>query len=207
MKNKRIYLASPHMSEQGYEMQFIKEAFDTNWIAPLGNNVNQFEKEIASYVNVKDAAALVSGTSAIHLALKLCDIKPNDIVFSSDLTFAATVNPVVYEKGIPVFIDSEKQTWNMDPKALELAFKKYPKPKAVIVVHLYGVPAKIDEIKEICDYHKVPLIEDAAESLGATFNNQQTGSFGKYSILSLVVLKNRTRKEYTGISEKGSKAA
>ena len=181
---KRIFLASPNMSKEGYEQKYVKEAFDTNWIAPLGENVNKFEEELANYVGVKHAAALSSGTAAIHMAFKALDVKQGDIVFCSDLTFSATVNPVLYQNAVPVFIDSEKDTWNMDPKALEKAFEKYPNPKAVVVVHLYGTPAKIDEIKEICDKHGVPLVEDAAESLGATYNGKQTGTFGKYGIYS-----------------------
>ena len=181
---KRIFLASPNMSKEGYEQKYVKEAFDTNWIAPLGENVNKFEEELAKYVGIKHAAALSSGTAAIHMAFKALDVKQGDIVFCSDLTFSATVNPVLYQNAVPVFIDSEKDTWNMDPKALEKAFEKYPNPKAVIVVHLYGTPAKIDEIKEICDKHGVPLVEDAAESLGATYNGKQTGTFGKYGIYS-----------------------
>ena len=182
--NKRIFLASPHMSKEGYEQQYVKEAFDTNWIAPLGENVNKFEQEISEYVGSKTGAALSSGTAAIHMAFKALDVKKGDIVFCSTLTFSATVNPIIYQNATPVFIDSEKDTWNMDPKALEKAFEKYPNPKAVIVVHLYGIPAKIDEIKEICDKHNVPLVEDAAESLGATYNGMQTGTFGKYGIYS-----------------------
>ena len=181
---KRIFLASPNMSKEGYEQKYVKEAFDTNWIAPLGENVNKFEEELANYVGIKHAAALSSGTAAIHMAFKALDVKKGDIVFCSDLTFSATVNPVIYQNATPVFIDSEKDTWNMDPKALEKAFEKYPNPKAVIAVHLYGVPAKIDEIKEICDKHGVPLVEDAAESLGATYKGKQTGTFGKYGIYS-----------------------
>ena len=181
---KRIFLASPNMSKEGYEQKYVKEAFDTNWIAPLGENVNKFEEELAKYVGIKHAAALSSGTAAIHMAFKALDVKQGDIVFCSDLTFSATVNPVIYQNAVPVFIDSEKDTWNMDPKALEKAFEKYPNPKAVIVVHLYGTPAKIDEIKEICDKHGVPLVEDAAESLGASYNEKQTGTFGKYGIYS-----------------------
>lgn len=180
--NKRIYLSSPTM--HGLEMKYIQEAFDTNWVAPLGKNVDEFEKEMAAYVGVKHAAALVSGTSALHLAVKLCGVKPGDVVICSDLTFSATVNPVSYEGGIQVFVDSEYDTWNMDPRALEIALKKYPHAKAVIVANLYGTPAKLDEIKVICDHYNVPLIEDAAESLGATYKGQQTGTFGKYAALS-----------------------
>ena len=180
----RIFLASPHMSDENYEQKYVKEAFDTNWIAPLGENVNKFEEELASYVRTKNAAALSAGTAAIHMALKALDVKKGDIVFCSTLTFSATVNPVIYQNATPVFIDSERETWNMSPKALEKAFEKYPNPKAVIVVHLYGTPAKIEEIKRICDNHNVPLVEDAAESLGATYNGKQTGTFGKYGIFS-----------------------
>jgi dTDP-4-amino-4,6-dideoxygalactose transaminase len=168
----------------GLEMDYIQEAFDTNWVAPLGKNVDEFEKEMAAYVGMKHAAALVSGTSALHLAIKLCGVKPGDIVICSDLTFSATVNPVSYEGGIQVFVDSEYDTWNMDPRALEIALRKYPQAKAVLIAHLYGTPAKMDEIQSLCDEYKVPLIEDAAESLGATYKGKQTGTFGKYSALS-----------------------
>lgn len=181
---KRIFLASPHMSDEGYERMYVKEAFDTNWIAPLGENVNKFEEELAEYVETKHAAALSAGTAAIHMAFKALDVKEGDIVFCSDLTFSATANPIIYQNATPVFIDSEKETWNMDPKALEKAFEKYPHPKAVIVVHLYGTPAKIEEIRKICEKHEVPLVEDSAESLGATYKGKQTGTFGKYGIYS-----------------------
>ena len=181
---KRIFLSSPNMSKEGYEQKYVKEAFDTNWVAPLGENVNKFEEELANYVGAKHAAALSAGTAAIHMAFKALNIKKGDMIFCQDLTFSATVNPVMYENATPVFIDSEKESWNMDPRALEKAFEKYPNPKAVIVVHLYGVPAKMDEIKEICDKHGVPLVEDAAESLGATYKGKQTGTFGKYGIYS-----------------------
>ena len=184
MENKKIFLASPHMSDEGYEQEYVKEAFDTNWVAPLGENVNKFEQELAKYVGSKTGAALSSGTAAIHMAFKALDVKEGDIVFCSSLTFSATANPIVYQNATPVFIDSEKETWNMDPKALEKAFEKYPNPKAVIVVYLYGTPAKIDEIKAICDKHNVPLVEDAAESLGSTYKGKQTGTFGKYGIYS-----------------------
>lgn len=182
MNNKRIYLSSPTM--HGKEQEYIDEAFATNWVAPLGPNVNGFEKELAEYVGISHAAALVSGTSAIHLAIKLAGINQGDIVFCSSLTFSATCNPITYEGGIPVFIDSEKESWNMDPVALRRAFKKYPNAKAVVVVNLYGTPAKLDEIQAICNEHNVPLIEDAAESLGATFGSKQTGTFGKFGIFS-----------------------
>lgn len=184
MENKRIYLASPHMSEEGYEKQYIQEAFDTNWVAPLGENVNQFEKEIAEYVGIKSAAALSAGTASIHMALKAVGVDKGDIVFCSSLTFSASANPIVYQNATPVFIDSEPDTWNMSPVALEKAFEKYSNPKAVIVVHLYGQPAKMDEIIDICKKHNTPIIEDAAESLGATYKGKQTGTFGKYGIYS-----------------------
>ena len=181
---KRIFLSSPHMSKEGYEQSYIKEAFDTNWIAPLGENVTKFEEELAKYVGISHAAALSSGTAAIHMALKALDVQQGDIVFCSSLTFSATANPIIYQNAIPVFIDSEKDTWNMDPEALKRAFEKYPNPKAVIVAHLYGTPAKLDKILEICKEYNVPLIEDAAESLGATYRGKQTGTFGKYGIYS-----------------------
>lgn len=185
-ENKRIFLSSPHMG--GLEKKFIKEAFDTNWIAPLGPNVDNFEKEVAQYVEIDNAAALVSGTSAIHLAIKLLGIKKGDMVFCSDLTFAATCNPIIYENATPVFIDSEYESLNMSPKALKNAFEFYEKkdiiPKAVIVVHLYGQSANMDEIVEICSKYNVPIIEDAAESLGATYKGKQTGTIGKYGIYS-----------------------
>ena len=179
-----IYLASPHMSEEGYEQQYVKEAFDTNWIAPLGKNVNEFEKEMAAYVGAKDAAALSSGSAALHLALKAAGVKSGDIVFCQDLTFSATANPIAYEKAIPVFIDSDYETWNMSPEALERAFEKYPNVKAVMPVHLYGLPANMDRIMEICKKHGVPVIEDAAESLGTLYHGRYTGTFGDYGIIS-----------------------
>lgn len=182
MINGKIWLASPTM--HGDEMKYIQEAFDTNWVAPLGPNVTGFENEVAAYVGVTAAAALVSGTSALHLAVKLAGVKPGDIVFCSDMTFAATVNPVSYERGNQVFIDSERVTWNMDPAALEKAFEKYPDCKVVLAANLYGTPAKLDEIKAIADAHGAVLIEDAAESLSATYKGQQTGTFGKYAALS-----------------------
>lgn len=182
MADKRIYLSCPTM--HGEEQKFVQEAFDTNWVAPLGPNVNAFEKEMAEYTGAGYAAALSAGTAAIHLALRLLEVKEGDVVFVSSLTFSATCNPIVYEKAIPVFIDSERDTWNMDPKALEKAFEKYPNPKAVVIVHLYGTPAKLDEIMEICNAHNVPLIEDAAESLSSTYKGKQTGTFGRIGIYS-----------------------
>lgn len=182
MAEKRIYLSSPTM--HGEEQEFVKEAFDTNWVAPLGPNVNAFEKEIADYVGIPHASALCSGTAAIHLALKILGVEEGDVVFVPTLTFSASCNPVVYEKALPVFIDSERDTWNMDPAALSRAFEKYPAPKAVIVVHLYGTPARLEEIAEICASHHVPLIEDAAESLGSTYKGKHTGTIGKIGIYS-----------------------
>lgn len=184
MGTERIYLSSPHMSDEGYEMEYIKEAFDTNWIAPLGKNVNEFENEAAAYVGAKSAAALVSGTAALHLALRASSVKEGDIVFCQDLTFSATANPIIYEKAVPVFIDSDEKTWNMDPDRLEEAFQKYPATKAVLVVHLYGFSADMDRITSICKKHGAVLIEDAAESLGGRYKGQHTGTFGDYGILS-----------------------
>lgn len=181
-EKKRIYLSSP--TTHGDEQRFIKEAFDTNWVAPLGPNVDGFEKEMCEYTGASHAAALSAGTAAIHLAVKLLDIGPGDVVFSSSLTFSATCNPVAYERAQLVFIDSEPDTWNMSPDALRRAFEKYPHPKAVIGVHLYGTPAKLDEILAICAEHNVPFIEDAAESLGATYEGRSTGTFGKFGIFS-----------------------
>ncbi|MCT1797315.1 aminotransferase class I/II-fold pyridoxal phosphate-dependent enzyme [Aerococcus viridans] len=179
----RILLSSPHMSEQGYEQEYVKDAFDKNWIAPLGENVDKFEEELVEMTKAGNALALSSGTSALHLALKAAGVGQDDIVFCQSLTFSASANPIRYEKAIPVFIDSEYETWNMDPKALEEAFEKYT-PKAVIVVNLYGLSAKLDEIKAICEKHNTPLIEDAAESLGTVYKGQWTGTFGDYGIYS-----------------------
>ncbi|OPJ55320.1 DegT/DnrJ/EryC1/StrS family aminotransferase [Alkalithermobacter paradoxus] len=184
MESKKIYLSSPHMSDEGYEMEYVKEAFDTNWIAPLGPNVNGFENEFAAKIGSKAAAALSSGTGAIHLALKASGVGKGDIVFCQSLTFSATANPIIYQDAIPVFIDSNYETWNMCPKALEKAFEKYPEVKAVIVVHLYGLSADMDEIVELCKKHNVVLIEDAAESLGTYYKGKHTGTFGKYGIFS-----------------------
>lgn len=179
---KRIYLSSPTM--HGDEQRFVAEAFDTNWVAPLGPNVNSFETETAAYTDCGYAAALSSGTAAIHLGLKLLGVGEGDVVFVSSLTFSASCNPIVYEKATPVFIDAEPDTWNMSPKALERAFEKYPHPKAVVVVHLYGTPAKLDEIMQICERHHVPILEDAAESLGSTYNGKHTGTFGRIGVYS-----------------------
>ena len=182
MDKKRIYLSCPTM--HGEEQKFVQEAFDTNWVAPLGPNVNALEKEMAAYTGAGYASALSAGTAAIHLALKLLGIGEGDVVFVSSLTFSATCNPIAYEKATPVFIDSEADTWNMSPVALKKAFEKYPNPKAVVLVHLYGTPAKLDEILEICKEHHVPLIEDAAESLSSTYKGKHTGTFGKMGIYS-----------------------
>lgn len=179
---KRIYLSSPTM--HGEEIKYIQKAYDTNWMSTVGENIDEVEKQCASKIGIKYGVGLSCGTSALHLAMKLAGIKRGDYVFCSDMTFAATVNPVVYEGGIPIFIDSEYETWNMDPKALEKAFEIYPDVKVVVVAHLYGTPGKIDEIKAICDRHNAIIIEDAAESFGATYKGQQTGSFGTYNIIS-----------------------
>lgn len=183
LSREKIYLSSPHMSDEGYEMQYIQEAFDTNWIAPLGKNVNEFERELALYVGIDHAAALSSGTAAIHLALKAAGVGAGDIVFCPTLTFSATANPIIYLNAIPVFIDSDYETWNMSPEALEEAFEKYT-PKAVLVVHLYGLSADMDRIAKTCRKYNVPIIEDAAESLGTLYKGKHTGTFGDYGIFS-----------------------
>ncbi|HFI0791439.1 TPA: DegT/DnrJ/EryC1/StrS family aminotransferase [Streptococcus suis] len=180
-KNK-IWLSSPTM--HGKELEFMKEAYDTNWMTTAGSNINALEEMLKDYTKSGQVVALSSGTSALHLAMKLAGIKSGDYVFCSDVTFSATVNPITYEGGIPVFIDSEYETWNMDPEALEKAFEIYPDVKVVVLVHLYGVPAKIDEIQAVCDKHGAVLIEDAAESLGATYKGRQTGTFGQHSVIS-----------------------
>lgn len=183
---KKIYLSSPHMG--GYEQQFIEEAFRTNWIAPLGENVDSFEKEVAEYAGSKGAVALSSGTAAIHLALILLGVESGDVVFCSSLTFVASANPILYQGATPVFIDSDEQTWNMSPIALEKALKDYAEkgklPKAVIVVNLYGQSADYEKIKTICDSFEVPIVEDAAESLGATYNGVKSGTIGKFGVFS-----------------------
>ncbi len=179
---RKIYLSSPTM--HGEELLFMKEAFDTNWMSTVGANINEVEKQIAEKVGCKYAVALSAGTAALHMAARLAGIKPGDKVFSSDVTFDATVNPMVYEGAVPVFIDTEYDTWNMDPVALEKAFEIYPEVKVVVVAHLYGVPGKIDEIREICDRHGAIIIEDAAESLGATYKGKQTGGFGTFNAIS-----------------------
>ncbi len=178
---KQIYLASPHMG--GEERRYIDEAFETNWIAPLGPQVDAFEKQVAQYAGVKSAVALSSGTAALHLALKAVGIQKGDIVFCPTLTFAASCNPIIYEGGIPVFIDSEPSSWNMSPIALEKALKEYT-PKAVIVTNLYGQSADMDALVKLCKEKEIPIIEDAAESLGATYKGRKSGSIGKYGVYS-----------------------
>ena len=180
-KNK-VWLSSPTM--HGDELKYITEAYETNWMSTVGENINEIEKQISQKVGCKYAVALSSGTATLHLAVKLAGVKPGDHVFCSDMTFGATVNPVVYEGGIPIFIDTEYDTWNMDPVAHEKAFEMYPDVKVVVLVHLYGTPAKIDEIKAICQKHNAIIIEDAAESLGATYKGMQTGTFGSYNAIS-----------------------
>lgn len=185
MNQKKIYLASPHMSDEGYELQYVNEAFESNWIAPLGQNVTGFEQELASLVGSSSAAALVSGTAAIHLALKAIDVKEGDIVLCQSLTFSATANPIIYQNATPVFIDSDESTWNIDPLLLKEALIKYGnKVKAIIVVHLYGFCADMDPIMKIANEYNIPVIEDAAESLGAYYKNQHSGTFGKFGVFS-----------------------
>lgn len=179
---EKIWLASPTM--HGEELKYIEEAYRTNWMSTVGENINQVEKISAEKVGVHHSVALSSGTAALHMAVKLAGVKPGDKVFCSDMTFAATVNPIVYEGGIPIFIDTEYDTWNMDPVALERAFELYPDVKLIVVVHLYGVPCKMDEIRKIADKHGAIIIEDAAESLGATYKGIQTGAFGEISCIS-----------------------
>ena len=179
---KKVWLSSPTM--HGEEIEFVKEAYETNWMSTVGANINELERLACEKTGSKYAVALASGTSALHLAMRLAGIKPGDKVFCSDVTFAATVNPIMYEGGVPVFIDTEYDTWNMDPVALEKAFELYPEVKVVVVAHLYGTPGKIDEIKAICDKHNAIIIEDAAESLGATYKGVQTGTFGDYNCIS-----------------------
>ena len=179
---QKIWLSSPTM--HGEEQAFVKEAFDTNWVSTVGKNIDELERGICDYVGCKHAVGLSAGTAALHLAVKLAGVKPEDKVFCSDMTFAATVNPVLYEGGEPVFIDTGYDDWNMDPEALKKAFEKYPDVKVVVVANLYGTPAKLKEIRKICDEHGAILIEDAAESLGATLDGQQTGTFGTYNAIS-----------------------
>ena len=179
---KKVWLSTPTM--HGEELKYITEAYETNWMSTVGENINEVERLACEKIGCKYAVALSAGTAALHLAVKLAGVKTGDKVFCSDMTFCATVNPVVYEGGIPIFVDTEYDTWNMDPIALEKAFELYPEVKVVVVAHLYGTPGKIDEIKNICDKHGAVLIEDAAESLGASYKGKETGNFGDYNIIS-----------------------
>lgn len=179
---EKVWLSSPTM--HGPELKYITEAYETNWMSTVGKNIDEVERLTCEQTGCKYAVALSAGTAALHMAVKLAGIKPGDKVFCSDMTFDATVNPVRYEGGEPVFIDTEYDTWNMDPAALEQAFRIYPEVKAVVIAHLYGTPGKIEEIKRICDQHGAVIIEDAAESLGASYNGVQTGIFGTYGVIS-----------------------
>lgn len=180
--NKKVWLSSPTM--HGDELKYMKLAYDTNWMSTLGENLNQIEKIVCEKVGCNCAVPLATGTSALHMAVRLSGLKRGERVFCTDMTFGATVNPVVYEGGVPVFIDTERDTWNMDPQALEKAFELYPEVRLVVGAHLYGTPAKIDEITDICKRHNAVFIEDAAESFGATYKGIQTGRFGKYNAIS-----------------------
>ena len=179
---KKVWLSSPTM--HGQELEYVKEAYETNWMSTVGANINEVERIVCEKLGCNYAVALSAGTAALHLAVKLAGIKPGEKVFCSDMTFSATVNPVVYEGGVPVFIDTEYDTWNMDPAALEKAFELYPEVRVVVMAHLYGTPAKIEELKAVCDRHHAMIIEDAAESMGATYKGVQTGTFGKYNAIS-----------------------
>lgn len=180
--DKKVWLSSPTM--HGEELQYVTEAYETNWMSTVGANINEVERLACEKVGCKYAVALSAGTAALHMAVKLAGVQPSQKVLSSDMTFDATINPVLYEGGVPTFIDTEYDTWNMDPVALEKAFELYPDAKVVVVAHLYGTPGKIDEIKEICDRHGAKIIEDAAESFGATYKGKQTGIFGDYNAIS-----------------------
>ena len=178
----KVWLSSPTM--HGPELEYVKEAYETNWMSTVGENIHETERLACEKIGCKYAVALSAGTAALHMAVKLAGVKPGERVFCSDMTFDATVNPVVYEGGVPVFIDTEYETWNMDPAALEKAFELYPEVKVVVVAHLYGTPGKMDEIRAICEKHGAVIIEDAAESLGATYKGVQTGTFGTYNCIS-----------------------
>lgn len=178
----RVWLATPTM--HGDELKYMTEAFETNWMSTVGANINEVERQVAEYMGRNNAVALSAGTAALHLAVKLAGVKPGDKVFCSDMTFAATLNPVVYEGGVPVFIDTERDTWNMDPVALEKAFELYPEVKVVVMANLYGTPGRMDELKAICDKHNAFIVEDAAESMGATYKGVQTGNFGTVGVIS-----------------------
>ena len=179
---KKVWLSSPTM--HGPELEYMKDAYEKNWMSTVGENINEVEHLACEAVGCKYAVALATGTSALHLAVKLAGIKHGEKVFCSDMTFSATVNPVVYEGGVPVFIDTEYDTWNMDPVALEKAFELYPEVRVVVMAHLYGTPGKIDELQAVCERHGAMIIEDAAESLGASYKGQQTGTFGTYNAIS-----------------------
>lgn len=178
----KVWLSSPTMYDDS--MKYVMEAYETNWMSTVGKNIDEVEAMVCEKVGCGHSVALSAGTSALHLAVKLAGVKPGQKVFCSDMTFSATVNPITYEGGVPVFIDTEYDTWNMDPVALEKAFELYPDVKVVVVAHLYGTPGKIDEIKAICEKHGAVIIEDAAESLGATYKGVQTGTFGDYNAIS-----------------------
>ena len=178
----KVWLSSPTM--HGPELEYVKEAYETNWMSTVGENIHETERLACEKIGCKYAVALSAGTAALHMAVKLAGVKPGEQVFCSDMTFDATVNPVGYEGGVPVFIDTEYETWNMDPAALEKAFELYPEVKVVVVAHLYGTPGKMDEIRGICEKHGAVIIEDAAESLGATYKGVQTGTFGTYNCIS-----------------------
>ena len=179
---QKLWLSSPTM--HGDELTYMREAYETNWMTTLGKNIDEVERLVCEKTGVKYAVPLSCGTAALHMAVKLAGVKRGDRVFCSDMTFAATLNPVVYEGGVPVFIDTEPETWNMCPKTLEKAFEIYPDVKVVVFAHLYGTPAKLDEIKSVCDKYGATIIEDAAESLGATYKGRQTGTFGKFNAIS-----------------------
>lgn len=177
----KVWLSSPTM--HGEEFEFLKEAYETNWMSTVGANINEVERLVCKKIGCKYAVGLSAGTAALHMAVKLAGVKPGEKVFCSDMTFSATVNPIVYEGGVPVFIDTEYDTWNMDPEALEKAFELYPDVKVVVIAHLYGTPGKVDELRDICEKHGAVIIEDAAESMGATYKGLQTGTFGKYNAI------------------------
>lgn len=192
--DKRVWLSSPTM--HGKELEYMSEAYNTNWVSTVGKNIDEVEKQVSEYIGVKHSVALSSGTAALHMAMKLAGLRTYGMpkpgvgalqgrkVFCSDMTFAATVNPVVYEGGEPVFIDTEYDTWNMDPKALEKAFEIYPEVKIVVMAHLYGTPGKMEELISVIKKHNAVLIEDAAESMGASYRGKETGTFGDYNIIS-----------------------
>ena len=189
-KNKRIYLCLAHMSEEGWEQKFVKEAFDTNWVVPLGPNVDAFESDLERFMGQgKCVAALSSGTAAVHLSMVLLDVQPGDEVICQSFTFAASCNPIVYQGATPVFVDSEPETWNMDPDLLEVAIKDRLSrtgrlPKAIVLVCLYGMPPKYDEILAVADRYGIPVVEDAAEAFGSRYMGRPCGTFGRFGVLS-----------------------